>query len=628
MDLNRSAGRSVLVLLDETQLRIESDGRWTQRSRQVVQLLDASAVRQVAERAFSYARDHQSLRLDWVRVLRPSGQVVSDRPAQDQEGDVAAALNNPVYSDQRVRRISLAGVAEGLIVDVQFTVDERAPRRAGDVFVQWALNGPVPIRRSRLDIDVPASFAPRLVERNLVTRRTDELVGDRRRLVWSTSDQDPVPAEPFAADSNDVQQFVTVSAAATWDNLAMWYDGLARARYALSPAVIRVADSVLVAQRVRTRADTIRAWHRWIAQDVRYLSVALGMGSYQPRTADEMLQAGAGDCKDKATLFVALLRRAGIEAAPVLLNTNGRLVVGAPSVMQFNHAIAAVREGTGWTFTDLTAGLVPYGAIPDAYQSGKGLLVTRDGRGTVVDFPAVSAADAVASLRLRYALSAAGVADGSAVERAAGPGEWVARSMFAAPLDATRRAALTRQIAQRVVGTDGGVDARVDSLTAFDGHDLRATPEMRYNVHVEGAARDVGSTRVLAIPMAMRGPARQFRTAAKELEQAGPRRLPIDGARIIPPMTTELEWVVTLPEGWAADLPAPVTTSTFFGRYESRWTLQGRELRLLRRLVGQRGVVGAERMVEVLVWLRAVGADDQEFLTLKPVATKVPEGAH
>jgi hypothetical protein len=33
-------------------------------------------------------------------------------------------------------------------------------------------------------------------------------------------------------------------------------------------------------------------------------------------------------------------------------------------------------------------------------------------------------------------------------------------------------------------------------------------------------------------------------------------------------------------------------------------------------------------MVEVLVWLRAVGADDQEFLTLKPVATKVPEGAH
>jgi hypothetical protein len=75
------------------------------------------------------------------------------------------------------------------------------------------------------------------------------------------------------------------------------------------------------------------------------------------------------------------------------------------------------------------------------------------------------------------------------------------------------------------------------------------------------------------------------------------------------------------------ELPTAVDTRSFFGHYESQWTVRGRELVLVRRLSGIRGVVGPERMIEVLVWLRTVGADDQEFLTITPVATRAPEGA-
>jgi hypothetical protein len=74
------------------------------------------------------------------------------------------------------------------------------------------------------------------------------------------------------------------------------------------------------------------------------------------------------------------------------------------------------------------------------------------------------------------------------------------------------------------------------------------------------------------------------------------------------------------------ELPAPVQTTSFFGRYESRWTLERGTLRLIRRLSGARGVVGPERMVEVLMWLRTVGADDQEQLTMKPVSPSTPNG--
>lgn len=626
IDPARNQGRPVVALLDESSVRVESDGRWTQRARQVVQVLDASAASQVAERALSYSRDHQTLRVEWVRVLRPDGTVVSDKPAQDQEGDLSAALNNPIYSDQRVRRISLAGVSAGTIVDMAYTLEERAPRRAGDFFAQWALNGPVPIRRSRFTLDVPVSLEPRRVERNLIARREETVVGARRSTVWHAEDQQPVLNEPFAADSNDVQQWVMLSGPASWSALARWYDSLARPRYTLSPAVQRAADSVLTARGARTRLDTLRAWHRWVAQDVRYLSVALGIGSYQPRSADEVLSAGAGDCKDKATLFIALLRRAGFDARPVLLNQSGRVVAGVPSISQFNHAIAAVRDGPTWTYTDLTAEYVRYGDLPASYQGGRGLRVANSGESELVTFPATAAATSRSTLTLTYRLAADGTATGAGHERAAGLAEPGIRQILASALDDTKRGTLARQIAQTAIGTEGGTEARVDSLVTFDGRDLAVAPDVRYAFSVTNASHLVGSTRVLSIPSAMRGPARQFRNAVRELEAAGPRKLPIDAARIIPSMTTELEWRVTLPDGWTVELPTPVDTRSFFGRYESLWSLHGKELVLTRRLAGERGVVGPERMIEVLVWLRTVGADDQEFLTMKPTAGKAPEG--
>jgi hypothetical protein len=626
VDPARSAGVPLVVLLDESSIRLEPDGRWVQTVRQVAQVLDQNGVRSVAERAMSYARSHQQLQVNWVRVLRTDGTVVSNAAAQDQEGDVPAAMNNPVFSDQRVRRLSLAAVAPGVIVDVAFTIEERAPTRAGDFFVRWALNGPLPVRRSRLTVDIPTAFEPRLVERNLVTRRQEEVVGDRRRLTWSSADQSPLPKEAFAADSNDLQQLVTVSPPSSWNDLARWYDGLAQSRYTLSPAAARSADSVVAARSARTRADTIRALHRWVAQDVRYLSVALGIGSYQPRTADELLRAGAGDCKDKTTLFVAALRRLGIEAAPVLLHLSGEVSMAAPSVMQFNHAIAAVREGNSWVFTDLTAELLPYGVIPDVYAGGRGLRVDRNGDGSMVPLPLPSDTLLSSSTRMRFTLGADGIARGEGEERYDGSMAMQLRSLFAQPLDESRRGALTRSIAQNF-GTDGGMEARVDSLVGFDGRDLATPAVTRYRLQVTRAARDVGSTRVLTVPVSMRGPARQFRSGLRELEAAGPRRLPIDASRIIPSVTRAFEWTVILPDGWTVEVPPPVSTTSFFGRYESRWTLRGQELRMVRRLAGQRGIVGPERMVEVLVWLRTVSVDDQEFLTMKPVTTRSPEGA-
>ncbi|WP_411280079.1 DUF3857 domain-containing transglutaminase family protein [Gemmatimonas sp.] len=617
VDPARVKGQPFVVLLQESSVRVDADGRWVHRNRRAVQVIDESAARGMAEQAFAFASTHQTLTIEWVRVLRTTGVVIGDKPAQMQDADVPAAMANPIYQDQRVRRLSLAGVTAGTVVDIAWSVKESAPPRPGDFLFRAGLNGPVTIRRSLIEVDVPDGYAPTIVERNLTVQRRDDIANGRRRYVWTSNDQPGIRGEPFAADSNGVVQTITVGPRGTWTDIASWYHGLSKDRYALSATAAARMDSIVRASGARTTRDTIRAVHRFVAQDIRYLSVALGMGSYQPRTPDDVLATSLGDCKDKATLFVAALRRYRIAANPVLLSLSQRPDPNLPSLLQFNHAIAAVRDGAGWSFTDLTAESIPYGELPDAYQGSFAIIIADNGTALPVTLPVRPTERNVATLHLTMQISADGRAVGQAVERADGSPTYGLRMGLSTPLDSTRRAAFSRSLMQRIFGAEGAGSSRVDSLVVFNGRDFSATPQITYTVSSNELIRTIGTTKVLAVPSVVRGPARSFRAALGELESRGSRQLPLDASRILAPLTNVTEWIVTLPPGWTVDLPANVAATSFFGSYSSSWTQNGRELRVVRRLQGQRGIFGPERIAEVLVWLRTVGADDQDFLTVK-----------
>jgi transglutaminase-like putative cysteine protease len=86
-----------------------------------------------------------------------------------------------------------------------------------------------------------------------------------------------------------------------------------------------------------------------------------------------------GDCKDKATFFVAVARKYGYQAYPVLLSSDGGVDTLVPTAHQFDHMIAAVaKPGGGYQFLDLTAEIVPYGDLPPDEQGEFGLLVKDD----------------------------------------------------------------------------------------------------------------------------------------------------------------------------------------------------------------------------------------------------------
>jgi transglutaminase-like putative cysteine protease len=606
VDSTYKTDRPTIYLLDEGRIRFEADGRASRTFHLIVQVLKQSVVESMSERRITWMPDRQQMRVNWVKVLRPSGEVISEQPAQSQDSDVPAALSNPVYGNTRVRRMSLAGLAAGTLLDISFTVDDTAAYPPMDQFATWNVSTATTVRRSRLTIDVPESVKLALVEKNLSFKRSERVVNGRRIYQWATADVPYVAPELYAADSNGVDMRVHASLPRAWRDVGLWYDGLAKSRYTLGPSA-RAKITAAVAG-ARTRDDSIRALHKLAAADIRYVSVSLGIGGYQPRSPDTVAVTGFGDCKDKATFFVAAMRDWGLESHPVLINAGGGVESALPSARQFNHAIAAVETPGGYQFVDLTAANVPFGEIPPSVQGQFALVIRADGRVDEVRLPVTPVERTRRSVKITGELSPDGIFNGRYEETNTGDIAVLLRAAFANPMDSTRRANLTRSLASGVYPGAMG-----DSLRAFDGRDFSAPATVSLVVRGARAASKSGASMILNLNL---GNFSGVLTTIDRLTSQGARKYPIDAEAVLGNSVRETEFRVTLPPGWKAQLPGNITASSVFGDVRVEYSQVGRDLIIRRGTTGKRGVYGPEKIADLIAWLKVVGQDDARFILL------------
>ena len=597
-----------VFLLDDGVIRVEADGRGSRTYRQIVQILTREAAEAWAEQSYSYVSSRERFTLNWARVVRADGSIISLAPTHEQESSAPAATVDPVYSDVKIHRITLAGVEAGTIVDFSYTVETLQPIMPGDFHYSWFVTNSRLTRRSRYIVDAPAGLGLRIKERNLTfPRRTTDAQG-RRLYVWAAAEVPKVEMEPFAADSNGIVQSITISAPLKWDDIAHWYAGLVRDRYALTTGL----DSAiaLIEAGATTAEDSLRRLHRWVAQDFRYVSLSLGIGGFQPRRPADVLQSKFGDCKDKATLFIAAATRLGVRAYPVLLNAGGRVDRGLPSAGAFDHMIAAVaRPKAPYLYLDLTAEFVPFGALPMADQGEFGLVVHPDGGKEEVTLPEDSVGVNIEHVSMVGELSTDGVFHARLSDTSKGTYQYPLRRIFSKPLTATQRTRFTEAFANALYPGATG-----DSLEMFDGRDLDAAPHVGVVLrHDHAATASGGREMIFTLPVSNL----TATAVVAALEGRGPRRFPIDVAEVVGPRELIQELDLTLPEGWHAELPPALSERSAFGTYQAEYAQNGRVLHVMRRLRGNTGTLPPDRIGDLIAWLKARSKDDVRFIVLR-----------
>ena len=297
-----------------------------------------------------------------VRVITPDGQA----HALDQEsiGEAPAEQETPnLFSDEKLLRGPLPAIVVGAVVEEEIETREIRSLFDHGIVERFLLAQQYPVRQLRLVIDAPSALPlkyevigsdvrPVRMEDN---RRTS-LVFDLGPLPATESPEDYLPAE------NAKTPQVVFSTGKSWSDVAAAYSSLVESHLDVD------AVRPLVQKATGTETNRDKIVERLLALlrgQIRYTGVEFGKGAIVPRSSRETMARRYGDCKDQATLLVAMLRAAGVRAHVALLRTGryGDVAPSLPGLGDFDHAIVYI-PGDRPMWIDPSARCAPAGYLP------------------------------------------------------------------------------------------------------------------------------------------------------------------------------------------------------------------------------------------------------------------------
>jgi transglutaminase-like putative cysteine protease len=179
-----------------------------------------------------------------------------------------------------------------------------------------------------------------------------------------------------------------------WGEVANWTLPLYDRVITVNSEINKIADDIK--SEYSSASDQISAALQFVQNEIRYLGIENGLSSHMPSSVLETLVRRYGDCKDKAVLFISILKALDIQAFPALVNTKMGPVLDAllPSNNVFDHVIVKVVEGGQSYWLDPTSRF-QLGSLDDISESNFGFsLVVKPG---VVTLENMTASDSKSS---------------------------------------------------------------------------------------------------------------------------------------------------------------------------------------------------------------------------------------
>jgi tetratricopeptide (TPR) repeat protein len=364
-----------LVLLDEERVEFDTLGRSHYTGRLVYRVVTQEGVEDWSSVAASWEPWHQERPTIRARVITPDGAVHALDPKTIEEA--AAREGEPdIFTDRRLLRAPLPAVAAGAVVEEEIAVHETAPIFDRGVVHRSYFGKDVPVEKTRLVIEAPASQSLQYLVRLLPSVAPQKTESDGRfRLVFESGPMAPIKTvEPLMPGDVPRWPHVAFSTGRTWQDVATRYaavvDGQIR-----SADMRDLMNGVGVAD--KARQEIAAALAARLHREVRYTGVEFGEASLVPRTPAETLKRKYGDCKDKAALLVAMLRAAGIPAYMALLKTAPAedAETELPGLGDFDHAVVFL-PGTPNLWIDPTDEFARVGSLPPGDQGRLALVVS------------------------------------------------------------------------------------------------------------------------------------------------------------------------------------------------------------------------------------------------------------
>lgn len=334
---------AVQYLLVDSQAHQDSDGEISHFRHMVTQPRSPQGLESESQIQLQFRSAYERLELHDVSIVR-NGKTINKLESPDIRFTQAEGeAGNLMYTGGVSATLFLTDVRLNDEIHYSYTVIGSNPVFENTFFSSEPLGWRVPLDRLHVSFSAPSKKKLYLQVRNTdrVFKKEKQNGFTRFRL-----DQDNIAPLFF---ENDYPNWhypypsVFVSEFKKWSDVSRWGAKLFGAvAEDINDDVITLAETLKEA--TNSPQEYTRAALEFVQDEIRYLSMSIGVNSHKPNSPASVLEKRYGDCKDKTTLFVALLAQAGIEAAPALVSYDLRQTVVdyLPAPSGFDHVIARV----------------------------------------------------------------------------------------------------------------------------------------------------------------------------------------------------------------------------------------------------------------------------------------------
>lgn len=612
-------------------LNMLADGTGWRQLTLVARLQSDATVKAFGVLTVPYASSSEHVEISYARVRHPDGTVNETQPsdAMDMPSPVTRAA--PFYSDQKEVQLPIRNLRVGDTLEYKYRIVRTKAEVPGQFWGQEVFSDAAVVLSKTVELRVPADgyiniWSPGF---KAVESSTDATVDTPAQHIyrWSYSQLKPTAgkdAEAAAAAKKkilwtadqelDLEQGRLPSIAwttfKTWGDIGAWYRSLESDRVVPDDAV-KAKATELTAGKTTDEAKA-QALYSYVALSIRYIGVAFGIGRYQPHTAAEILSNQYGDCKDKHTLFAAMLAAAGIPSNAVLIGAGIRFNPDVPSPAAFNHVITRVTLSGKHVWLDTTAEVAPWGMLTLATRDKQALVVfaaadasagTTAAPAAIVHTPTDPVVADAVSFDASGALDAGGVSTSRIVITFHGDGEIAARAAFRQlpPAQYDRAVqAFASAIGYTGTTTNPDVSRATDTTQPF---------KLSFDYKREKA-----------------GDWDHLRTIPQVMPVVLPRVTDIDppvhAIQLGSPRTEDSTSSMKLPDGWTATLPGEVHVKCAYATYDMTYRLDGNTIYAERHIAILTKKVPVSDWQTYKAWVDKVNPGREPYIQLATAAPK------
>ena len=172
----------------------------------------------------------------------------------------------------------------------------------------------------------------------------------------------------------------------TWQNYGKWQQALYADVCSLSPE--RTEEIKKMTADIKTDNEKAKFLYEYMQQNVRYVSIQLGIGGLKPFPATFVDQKKYGDCKALSNYMYALLKAVNIPSYYAIINAGTNEEPADPSFPSdpFNHVILCVPFKGDTTWIECTSSTQAFGKLGPFTENRNALIITEDG-GKLINTP-------------------------------------------------------------------------------------------------------------------------------------------------------------------------------------------------------------------------------------------------